>query len=158
MSTTTNNTESLTLKALRLNLTFSRETYCFTAKVYLAGKDVAYAENDGNGGCTCVHLSPAGVALGLDRKAVEEKVDALVHEAAEQKDKARMLRTIRKDMLTKVLFIKAGEVTEGAYSYCKHNGTPEGAARADAAMRAKYPDAVFLNGLSDCALLHALGL
>ena len=158
MSTTTNNTESLTLKALRLNLTFSRETYCFTAKVYLAGKDVAYAENDGNGGCTCVHLSPAGVALGLDRKAVEEKVDALVHEAAQQKDKARMLRTIRKDMNTKVLFIKAGEFDAGAYSYCKHNGTVAGFDAAFAAMKKKYPDATFLNGMSDAQLIHTLGL
>ena len=151
-------TSLITLKALKLNLTFSRETYCFTTKIALAGKDVGYAENDGHGGCTFVTLSAAGIALGLDRKAVEERVDELVHEAAKAKDIARIIRKIRKDMTTRICFIKAGEFDAGAYSFCKHNGTAEGAVRADAAMRAKYPDATFLNGMSDAQLIHTLGL
>jgi hypothetical protein len=150
-------TNQVTLKSLKLNLTFSRETYCFTAKVYMNGLAVAYAENDGNGGCTFVNLTPSGISLGLDRKTLEEKVDALVHEAAQAKDLARIIRSVRKDMNTKVLFIKAGETT-GAYSYCKHNGTVPGFDTALAAMKKKYPDAVFLNGMSDAQLVHTLGL
>lgn len=157
-NTMNNTTQNITLKALKLNLTFSRETYCFTAKVYANGKDVGYAENDGNGGCTFVTLSPHGTSLGLDRKVVEETVDNLVHEAAKAKDMARIIRKVRKDMTDKVCFIKAGEFTAGAYSFCKHNGTAEHAARTLAAMKAKYPDASFLNDLGDAALIHALGL
>ena len=149
---------SITLKGLKLNLTFSRETYCFTTKAYINGKDVAYAENDGNGGCTFVTLSAEGIHLGLDRKAIEDRIDDLVHEAAKAKDLARIIRKVRKDMNTKVLFIKAGEFDAGSYSYCKHNGTVPGFDAALAAMTKKYPDATFLNGMSDAQLIHTLGL
>jgi hypothetical protein len=150
---------NITLKGLKLNLTFSRETYCFTTKIYANGRtDVAYAENDGNGGCTFVTLSPEGIAMGLDRKALEDKVDDLVHEAAKAKDLARIVRKVRKDMNTKVCFIKAGEFEAGSYSFCKHNGTVPGFDAAFAAMKKKYADATFLNGMSDAQIIHTLGL
>ena len=156
--TTQANTDlaTTTLKSLKLNLTFSRETYCFTTKAFINGKDVAYAENDGNGGCTFVTLSAHGISLGLDRKVLEERIDALVHEAAKSKDLARILRKIHKDMTDKVLFLKAGD--SGAYSYCKHNGTVEGAIATTERMKAKYHDATFLNGMSDAELVHILAL
>ena len=154
----TNDLNNITLKALKLNLTFSRETYCFTTKIHADGKDVGYAENDGHGGCTFVTLNATGIALNLDRKAIEDKVDDLVHEAAKAKDIARMVRKVRKDMNDKVLFIKAGQFDAGAYSYCKHNGTVLGFDATLARMKAKYPDAVFLNGMSDAQLIHTLGL
>ena len=150
--------DTLTLKGLKLNLTFSRETYCFTTKAYINGKDVAYAENDGHGGCTFVTLSPEGIRLGLDRKALEEKVEHLVHEAVKAKDFARIIRKVRKDMNDKVLFIKEGEFSAGAYSYCKHNGTVPGFDATLAAMKKKYPTATFLNGMSDAQIIHTLGL
>jgi hypothetical protein len=148
----------ITLKSFKLNLTFSRETYCFTTKAYVNGKDVAYAENDGHGGCTFVTLSPEGVALGLDRKALEERIDDLVDEAAKAKDTARLVKKVRKDMTTKVLFIKENEFEAGCYSFCKHNGTVPGFDAAFAAMKKKYPNATFLNGMSDAQLVHTLGL
>jgi hypothetical protein len=150
-------TTHISIKCLKLNLTFSRETYCFTAKVFFGRSEVGTVENDGNGGCTFVRLNATGRANDLDTKAIEEKVDALVDEAAQAKDLARIIRSVRKDMNTKVLFIKAGETT-GAYSYCKHNGTVPGFDTALAAMKKKYPDAVFLNGMSDAQLVHTLGL
>ena len=153
-----NTTHTLTLKALKLNLTFSRETYCFTTKITANGKDAGYAENDGHGGCTFVTLSPYGISLGLDRKVVEETVDALVDEAAKAKDIARIVRKVRKDMNDKVLFIKEGEFDAGSYSYCKHNGTLPGFDAALAAMKKKYPTATFLNGMSDAQLVYTLGL
>ena len=154
--TTALNTASL--KNLKLNLTFSRETYCFTAKVQVAGVEVAYAENDGHGGCTFVTLNPHGISLGLDRKALEDRVDDLVDEAAKAKDLARMVKKVRKDMNTKVLFIKENEFEVGCYSFCKHNGTVPGFDAAFAAMKKKYPTATFLNGMSDAQLIHTLGL
>jgi hypothetical protein len=154
----TDTISQITLKSLKLNLTFSRETYCFTTKAYVNGKDVAYAENDGHGGCTFVTLSPEGVALGLDRKALEERIDDLVDEAAKAKDTARLVKKVRKDMTTKVLFIKENEFEAGCYSFCKHNGTVPGFDASFAAMKKKYPNATFLNGMSDAQLVHTLGL
>jgi hypothetical protein len=154
----TDTISQITLKSLKLNLTFSRETYCFTTKAHVNGKDVAYAENDGHGGCTFVTLSPEGVALGLDRKALEERIDDLVDEAAKAKDTARLVKKVRKDMTTKVLFIKENEFEAGCYSFCKHNGTVPGFDAAFAAMKKKYPNATFLNGMSDAQLVHTLGL
>ena len=48
--------------------------------------------------------------------------------------------------------------TAGAYSYCKHDGTVPGFDSTLARMKAKYPDATFLNGMSDAQLVHTLGL
>ena len=154
----TTDLQTITLKSLKLNLTFSRETYCFTTKAYINGKDVAYAENDGHGGCTFVTLNDHGISLGLDRKALEERIEALVHEAAKNKDLARIIRKVRKDMNDKVLFKKSPAMPAGEYSYCKHNGTVPGFDATLAAMKAKYPNAIFLNGMSDAQIVTALAL
>lgn len=42
----------LELKAVKYSATFSEETPCFKANLYIDGKKVAYVENDGRGGCT----------------------------------------------------------------------------------------------------------
>jgi hypothetical protein len=42
----------LELKNVKLNMAFSEETICFKADLYVEGKKVAYASNDGHGGCT----------------------------------------------------------------------------------------------------------
>ena len=44
------------LKAVKYSATFSRETICFQAKIYVNGKLAGYCENDGHGGSTSVHL------------------------------------------------------------------------------------------------------
>jgi hypothetical protein len=46
------------LKNLRVNTMFSEETICFKADVFVDGKKVAYAENEGRGGCTSYHPYP----------------------------------------------------------------------------------------------------
>jgi hypothetical protein len=45
------------LKNVKLNMAFSEETICFKADLYIDGESVAYASNDGRGGCTnyCVY-------------------------------------------------------------------------------------------------------
>jgi hypothetical protein len=45
----------ITLKNLKVNLTFSQETTMFQADVYVDGVKTAYAQNDGHGGCTGYH-------------------------------------------------------------------------------------------------------
>jgi hypothetical protein len=40
------------IKNVKINKMFSEETICFKADVYINGKKIAYAENDGHGGST----------------------------------------------------------------------------------------------------------
>ena len=40
------------LKNIKINQAFSEETTCFKADLYIDGKKVGYASNDGRGGCT----------------------------------------------------------------------------------------------------------
>ena len=40
------------LKNVKVNEAFSEETTCFIADVFINGKKVAHAKNDGRGGCT----------------------------------------------------------------------------------------------------------
>jgi hypothetical protein len=42
----------LELKNIKVNLAFSEETTMFKADIYANGKKIAYAGNDGHGGCT----------------------------------------------------------------------------------------------------------
>jgi len=43
------------LKNLKVNVAFSEETTCFIADVFVNGKKIAHAKNDGRGGCTYYH-------------------------------------------------------------------------------------------------------
>ena len=43
------------LKNIKVNSSFSEETICFTADVFINGKKAAYAQNDGRGGSTFYH-------------------------------------------------------------------------------------------------------
>lgn len=40
------------IKNIKINKSFSEETICFNADVFVDGKKTAYASNDGHGGCT----------------------------------------------------------------------------------------------------------
>ena len=40
------------LKNIRVNESFSEETMCFKADIFINGKKIGYAKNDGRGGCT----------------------------------------------------------------------------------------------------------
>ena len=45
------------LKAIKWSEALSQETNAFTANVYINGKNVGYARNEGFGGCTGVHIN-----------------------------------------------------------------------------------------------------
>jgi hypothetical protein len=40
------------IKNVKINNSFSEETICFTADIFVDGKKTGYARNDGRGGCT----------------------------------------------------------------------------------------------------------
>ena len=46
------------LKNVKINQAFSEETLMFMADVFVNGKKVAHAKNDGRGGCTFYHAYP----------------------------------------------------------------------------------------------------
>lgn len=46
------------LKKLKIAEHMSEETTAFTAEIYVDGKNVGYAKNDGRGGCTDYHSNP----------------------------------------------------------------------------------------------------
>ena len=75
----------ISLKNLKHFAAGSQETYCFTATVYLNGKRVGTAENDGHGGETIVRLDSEHRDAAIDPNAV----DCLVHAAVIAKDDAR---------------------------------------------------------------------
>jgi hypothetical protein len=58
--------EGLALKAVKHSATFSRETECFEASLYVARKKLATAENDGHGGCTLVFAASPKVRPDYD--------------------------------------------------------------------------------------------
>jgi hypothetical protein len=60
------------LKRFTTNTRLSQETTAFAADVWVDGKKVGYAENDGHGGCTLVRLDPSV------RDAVETHAKTLV--------------------------------------------------------------------------------
>ena len=79
---------ALTLKNLKHFAAGSQETYCFTATVYLDGKKVGTAENDGHGGETIVRLDLAHRATPIDTDTVDGLVHAaIVAKAAAQRDR-----------------------------------------------------------------------
>lgn len=65
----------LELKNAKINEAFSEETLMFKADLYVNGKKVAYASNDGRGGCT--FYSPYSVELRLLLAQAEEWAKAL---------------------------------------------------------------------------------
>lgn len=72
---------NIELKSLRIYDRMSEETIAFTADVYVNGKKVAYAKNDGHGGCTDYHSYPNADRALL--KAAEDYCKGLPPEKAE---------------------------------------------------------------------------
>lgn len=83
------------LKRISYSERLSEETNAFAADVYIDGKKVAYAKNDGHGGCTFIHPFPGMRAelekaeaycktlpkyLGKYEMNLETKVDELLEE------------------------------------------------------------------------------
>jgi hypothetical protein len=65
----------LELKNVKINEAFSEETLMFKADLYVNGKKVAYASNDGRGGCTFYNTYSQDLRPLL--KEAEEFVKAL---------------------------------------------------------------------------------
>jgi len=78
------------LKNVKVNEAFSEETTCFIADVFINGKKVAHAKNDGRGGCTDYYPYEGqrellNLAEDFCKRLPKEKVDfgGTIHEFAQ---------------------------------------------------------------------------
>lgn len=107
------------LRKIQFSERMSEETNCFVADLYIDGKKVGYAKNDGHGGCTdygmvgdaknldvikkaeayCKTLPKKSYTFGQFDMNLEEKIDELFEEWLKEKDKKRLDKKLQKDML-----------------------------------------------------------
>ncbi len=112
------------LKNVKFYERMSEETNAFTADIFVNGKNVGYAKNDGRGGCTdyhhnsakdreiidaaekyCLTLPPINYSFGEIDMNLENKIDQLFEEWLKAKDENKLQKKLQKDML-KALCIK----------------------------------------------------
>lgn len=128
------------LKNLKVNLTFSEETIMFQADVFVDGKKVAYASNDGRGGCTYYNahsrelrplleqaeayaktLPEKSYTFGGDVKyypqSLESLIDEMVDAEVNKKENAKNEKKIQKDMLVSVLVGRKEHYTQHFWNY-----------------------------------------
>jgi hypothetical protein len=130
------------VKNIKINKSFSEETICFTADVFVNGVKTAYAKNDGRGGCTWINNYEGKAELlkqaeafaktlpshfyeyGDRKMEIESTLDGIVDTAVDNKfnegERARFEKTLKKHMETDFCF---GVPNSGAYKrigYGKH--------------------------------------
>jgi hypothetical protein len=113
----------LELKNVKINEAFSEETLMFKADLYVNGKKVAYAENDGRGGCTfyreysrelrpileqaeayCKTL-PSKFERTIEIKSdLEHWIDTIVYDISNKKEEDKFKKKLQKDMLKGICY------------------------------------------------------
>lgn len=100
------------LKNIKHCANLSEETNAFTANVYVDGKKVAYAKNDGQGGETIIHpfegkrdeLVKIEKYFKELKSTLEDKVDNLIYTDLLNKDKAKQQKALDKNMIKGICF------------------------------------------------------
>jgi hypothetical protein len=127
------------LKNVKFSEHLSEETNAFTADIYVNGKKVAYAKNDGQGGCTfyhcyegnreivaeveayCENLPPIqyefGDYKGEMKSNLENVIDQLFEGWLKNKDKERLDKKLKKDIEKGICF-----KTDNGYSIVSWKG------------------------------------
>jgi len=121
------------LKNIKVNLAFSEETTMFKADVFVNGKKVAFAENDGHGGCTHYNRYPdkdnsnlailkqaeefaktlpsticeigSGKTFEIN-STLENLIDTMINDFVNHKDKLKFEKKLNKAMETKIVWGK----------------------------------------------------
>jgi len=116
------------LKKISFNERMSEETNAFVADLYINGKKVGYAKNDGRGGCTVMHgYSREDYQVIMDADAYcktlpkvksgnseyEQDLESVVDQLLEDYLTAKERKKMEKYMLTGILF---GIPNSGSYS------------------------------------------
>ena len=125
------------LKNLKVNSAFSEETICFMADVFINGKKVAYAKNDGRGGCTdyfpyegqrellniaelfCKSLPTKPIDFGNRVVEFTQSLESVIDDLVFEKEKAKEQKKIDKLCETYIVYGKPNGMT---YRYIGYNG------------------------------------
>lgn len=117
----------LELKNININLAFSEETIMFKADLYVNGKKVAYAHNDGRGGCTfyreysrelrplleqaeayCKTLPSTFSTYGEKtieiKSTLEHWIDEVIYAKSNEKEAEKFQKKLAKNMLTNICY------------------------------------------------------
>jgi len=108
------------LKSLKIYEAMSEETIAFTADVFIEGKKVAYAKNDGHGGSTYYHSYPNAnrdilaaaekYCEGLPKdkhgfsQSLESVIDEWVYRVYNEKENAKHQKKLEKNCLKGICF------------------------------------------------------
>ena len=125
------------LKNVKVNAMFSEETTCFMADVFINGKKVAHAKNDGRGGCTdyypyegqrellrqaelfCKTLPTKPIDFGDRVVEFAQSLESVIDDLLFEKEKAKEQKKIDKLCETNIVFGKPNGMT---YRYIGFNG------------------------------------
>jgi hypothetical protein len=160
----------LTFKSFKTVRWMSEETICFTASLYLDGKEIGLASNEGKGGCTHLSyyspkakanleafaksLNPAdfkGWEFRTEGFDVTDLVDILVEQEDKKKEIQRIVKKVKKDCMDKVIFLKSGADPKMGYSLLKCGSA--NIERGINAMIGKYgKEITIINGMTDEAI------
>lgn len=128
------------LKNVKVNAMFSEETTCFKADVFINGKKVAFASNDGRGGCTdyyhyegqrellkqaelfCKTLPTKPIDFGDRVVEFAQSLESVIDDLLFEKEKAKEQKKIDKLCETNIVFGKPNGMT---YRYIGFNGRPK---------------------------------
>lgn len=128
------------LKNVKVNEAFSEETTCFMADVFINGKKVAHAKNDGRGGCTdyypyegqrellnlaedfCKRLPTKPIDFGDRVVEFDQSLESVIDDLLFEKEKAKEQKKIDKLCETNIVFGKPNGMT---YRYIGFNGRPK---------------------------------
>lgn len=128
------------LKNVKINKSFSQETTCFMASVYINGNRAAYAQNDGRGGNTyyraydrfaglvedaekyCLTLPDEHVDLGNGSKFVlSQSLETVIDNLLIEKELEKEKKEIDKLCLSNIVW---GKPNGGTYKYMGFKGKP----------------------------------
>ena len=128
------------LKNVKVNEAFSEETTCFMADVFVNGKKVAHARNDGRCGCTFIHAYPNQYNLlaeaekfcsELPKKVIDfggtihefaQSLESVIDNLLFEKEKAKEQKKIDKLCENHIVW---GKPNGYSYSVLSFNGKPK---------------------------------
>lgn len=100
--THTNLTARLTAKKMDVALNLSEETTAFTADIYMDGKRIGSAQNDGHGGNTFLYINTPHNFTDIQMEQIEIWIDEQAANAEnakrEKQDEAKIARWIKKQL------------------------------------------------------------
>lgn len=139
MQTIINDTLKIEIRKFKYFPSGSQETNCFTAEVWADGELIAYADNNGHGGCTHIRPNPGMQTKCMDvdiylkslpptqcevgkhkfdmEQSLENTVDQLVDDAINAKEMEKFQRKMAATMLKGIVVGKPGAGSYATWSY-----------------------------------------